>query len=799
MSLFSCLPDHIIQEILVHIRPNVISPLASLDLAAMAERRRLDHLAWPQFLRVLHSFDRSFFVRQAPHALKRAYERIYSRRVQIDSVRALLCVNDIEGDEQWIRAIAWLRYTSIVVHTALRFRAYVGVEVAEMTRPLDQILLFCAVTSVPGRQFGVNRLTFLGQFFRWQAQATLCCVARHLFLSGHPAVAECVARLVLDEDWHRRALFSFARAILTSDSARAHQLLLQCIDLPTAHDAPPPAFAPVTAERLEPIGRDFGARFVERCREAIRVPTVSTGRQDEETIDAFVNERQWLFDLCDIELANVKSGGDTYLGMISMANVPRLVQRDWQTPGSIGYALAVMRDADNSQRAFDLARRLRDASPYPAERSTQGRLSKNELCAAALLGDRELYDARYAHWRARCADNDQHALRALLSDVITTGRIDLADALIAEMTAHHAAPELDATVATAIAAAARAASASTAEQFLETARPVLSKLVTKHKASLSAGGDGVIDRASQLNLWLELARASVALASVDELADAVTVLRSHFGKPMLRSLVDVCVALAEAQTTRVLATVERLQLKVAALRLVGDISALLAGRSLPPSLLVEVVKLCTVLLDLQCCEAAQELLGAHETALVAATQNDDDDESLASRLLLDLALVQVRLRAYASAAPLIARLVLYPARQSELIVSLGKHGHYDAAFSLLLRVPATTEWRADRLQQLSIDCAVALRTKRSWAQAFRWFDSLVEQPGWTFSERFTAVGGFLTGLLLDAQLDLYEDVDQYYSSASERSPAPEEAAEEMLLPTVAEIETALAAHRFNND
>jgi hypothetical protein len=791
--MFSQLPDHVIQDILVHIRPSVVAPMASLDVAAMAERRRADSVAWPQFLRVLHSFDRTFFTRQGPHALKRACERMYSRRLSIDAVKALVCVdNDDAGsdDAAWLRAIAWLRYTTLVVRTALSFRTYVGVEVGEMARPLEQILLFCAVTSTPGRQFGVNRLAFLGQFVRWQAQATLCCVARHLFLSGHGAVAECVARLLLDEDWHRRALFSFARAVLTSDSPRAHQLLLQCLDLPTAHDPPPPPFAPVTAERLEPLGREFAVRFVERCREAIRVPTVSIGRQDEETLDAFVNERQWLFDLCDAELANVKGADQPYLATVGAANVPRLVQRDWQTPGAIGYALALMRDAENSQRAFDLARRLRDASPYPSERATQGRLSKNELCAAAVLDDRALFDARYAHWRARCGDGDQHALRALLSDVITVGRIDLADALCAEMAARHTPLELDAIVATAIAAAARAAPASSAEQFLGGARPLLAALVARQRAQLQRDD---VDRAMQLNLWLELARAAVALGAADELDHATAVLRTHFGKPMLRSLIDVCVAIAEAQTTRVLALVDRLQLKVAALRLVGAISAALAARAVVAlSLLLEVVKLCAVLLDLQCRDAAQELLAAHEAALVAAT-GDEDDKSLASRLLLDLALVQVRLRAFASAAPLLARLLVHSARHAELIAALGKLGHFDAAFMLLQRVPASSEWRADRLQQLSVECAVALRTKRSWAGAYGWFEALIEQPGWTFSERFTAMGGFLTGLLLDAHLDLYEDTDQYYSIASERAPPPEPGASTPA-PRLAEIEAALAAH-----
>lgn len=792
MNYVQSLPEHIVQDILVHIRPAVVSPFASLDLRAMAARRRADHLAWPQFFGALTSFDRSFFTRHGPPAMRRAYERIFLRRVTIDAAPALIAVDASMGDESWRRAIAWLRYMILLARTSLRFRVFVGVEVSAMARPIDVMLMFCAIVSAPGRQVGVNRLVFLAQFFRWQGQAVICFVARHLFLSGHAAVAECVARLVLDEDWHRRALFSFARSIFTTDTERARQLLLQCLDLPTPHDAAPPPFDAVTAATLEPISPDFGKQFVERCKQAILVPTVSVGRQDEETLDNFVNERQWLIDLCDAESATIKSGNDTYLSGISAANVPRLVQRDWQTLGSIGFALAVMRDAHNSQHAFDMARELQAASPYPAERPTQGRLSKSELSAAAVLGDRALFDERFSYWRQRVA-NDLHALRALLSDVIAASRIDLAESLIGEFAAQMQAPELGAVVAAAITAAGRAASAASASEFFSAVRPFLAALVAQHKAELSHDATA---RPSQLNLWLELSRAAVAIAAPDELTIATSVLRSHFGKPMVRSLIDVCAATVEAQTTRALTPVDRLQVKVTALQLVSEIGALFAGRALPTSLQIEVLKLCGVLLDLNCHDAALELIAAHEATLDCSALADSD-EPLQQQLLFDLALVLVRLKRFARAAPLIVHLhTNLRVRQSELIVALGRQGHFEVSLALLRRVPVTSSWRAERLQQLSIDCAVSLRTKRSWANTFTWFESLIEQPGWTTSERFSAYGGFMSGILVDAQLDLYEDVDHFYSTGSEHGPDLTDAdAATVSAVTVAEIEQALESQR----
>jgi hypothetical protein len=91
------------------------------------------------------------------------------------------------------------------------------------------------------------------QCVTYEAQAILCRLARHMFVSGYCAYGEFCARLIADEEWHRRALLAMAQhALSLGDEPRAKLLLLSALDLPCRHLARADTiYAPQPRQTLE--------------------------------------------------------------------------------------------------------------------------------------------------------------------------------------------------------------------------------------------------------------------------------------------------------------------------------------------------------------------------------------------------------------------------------------------------------------------------------------------------------------------------------------------------------------------
>lgn len=676
--------------------------------------------------------------------------------------------------------MAWLRYVALAVTSTLAFRACIVSLMHQffVAIPPERLLGLLLPCSVPARQYALRALLFERQFRRWQAQAVIAAHAKELFLSGHAAAAECLARLCLDADWHRRILFACALPLFKSDTARAHELLRRCVDLPTPHEPTPAVHAALDAAALEPVSKEEAISFVERCAAALRVPTASVGRQDEENLDNFHNERQFLFDLCSEVIDAIRADGPQP-GLIG--EVPRLLQRDHQQLGVVGFTAAILKDAELSQRAFDRARELRAASPYPTVRLTQSRLERNELWAAHALGDADLLATRFETILSELVRTDTSAVRSLMADVAAIGRFDFVQRVASGCRAHFAPLELATIEATALGSAARLAKVDT---FLTQASAHLKALIDEHAPQAGAALAGP----EQLSLWLELSRAAVALAAGAEMTRAVAVLESAFGRPMLRSLIDVCASAAEALSFRALPATSKIELKIFVCLQAQQLSAQLSRPGgLPLPLLLEAAKLVQILLDISCEGAARELYDEHVAHFMAVRL---DEEPLAAQLFVDVLTAALRLHDFARAAELAAQLLLAQLELSALRNALAKEGHFVAAVKAVHA--SRVVGRATFLQQLARDWAQALRFKRSRPNSFAQFQSIINSlPGLSFSDRFAAFGGFVSGVLTDTQVDLYEDVGHFYSSTGEPEPPIEPVNDTVFLYSAAEIQADL--------
>lgn len=761
------LPSHILCDTLTLLRPSYVRHNVDVDADSLLARRALHEEQWRELFGALRTC-RALFVQCAPVVLRRALERLFQRRVSVDAVAQLLVLSESEStsDAVWRSAIAWLRYLSTAVHSTLHFRDCIAAMVdpsSELVHlQLESLYWLMLPCSVPARQFALSQLIFQVQFGRWQAQAVIGAFCVHLFQSGHAAAAECLARLCLDADWHRRILFQFATALFKSDVERSHALLKSCVSLPTEHEKTPAVHAELDAAALEPVSKDEAIRFVERCMAALRVPTLSVGRQDEEQLDGvWVDERQFLYDLCLDVIAEIRSFGHA---SGAIADIPRLVQRDWQTLGTIGYSLALMRDEAESRRAFELARELRAASPYPTARPSQARLEKYELLAAIALKDTVLFDARFQAQFADLANAGADAVRAMLSDVATVGRFDLHARIVATCGTGFRPAHLASLQATSLCAAVRNVSSLDSEAVLAASRAVLATLVQAHTptASRMSSLDDA-ERAEQLDLWLELARASVFLGASAELTTATGVLEAAFGRPMLRSMIDVVVATVEAQGVRTLPTTCKIELKIAACEIGLRIMRQLERPGvLSVSLLLEVTKLAAALLDHRCAGAARDLIAAHEHSLDAISL----DDALAPQLLVDIVSLMLRLRRADTAARFIAQALSTQQALAALRNAVCKQGQFVVAVKILCA--SQSHRRSDAIVEIARDWARSFRFQRNGPNGFAPVAALAASLPLTASERFGLMGGFVSGLLVDAKVDLFDDNPTFYSATGLR-------------------------------